>query len=122
MLTPFKLGVGGIIGDGKMMTSWIDIDDLVRIYRFVIDKQLDGVFNCVSPHPVTNYALTKALGRVLHRPTFLPIPEFALKLMYGEAASVLTGSKTIYPSALRKAGFTFRYPTVDASLGHLLAE
>lgn len=122
MLTPFRLGVGGIIGDGKMMTSWIDIDDLVRVYRFVIDRQLDGIFNCVSPNPVTNFTLTKTLGRVLHRPTVLPIPEFALKLMYGEAATVLTGSKTIYPSALSEAGFTFRYPTIDASLGHLLGE
>lgn len=120
MLTPFRLGVGGIIGNGKMMTSWIDIDDLVRIYQFVIEKDLDGTFNCVSPHPVSNYTLTKTLGRVLHRPTFLPIPEFALRIMYGEAASVLTGSKEIYPAALQEAGFTFRYPTIEASLGHLL--
>lgn len=120
MLTPFKLGVGGVIGDGKMMTSWIDIEDLVRVYRFVIDNNLDGTFNCVSPNPVTNRVFTKSLGRVLHRPTVLPIPEFALRIMYGEAASVLTGSKEVYPSALEKAGFTFKYPTVDASLGHLL--
>ncbi|MEJ2500145.1 MAG: TIGR01777 family oxidoreductase [Campylobacterales bacterium] len=122
MLTPFRLGVGGIIGNGRMMTSWIDIDDLVRIYAFVIDNALDGTFNCVAPNPVSNYEFTTTLGRVLHRPTLLPVPEFALRLMYGEAASVLTGSKEVYPSALQKAGFTFKYPTVDASLGHLLGD
>jgi len=120
MLTPFRLGVGGVIGNGRMMTSWIDIDDLVRIYRFVIENRLDGTFNCVSPHPVTNYELTKTLGRVLHRPTILPIPEFALRIMYSEAASVLTGSKEIYPAALLDAGFVFKYPTIGASLKHLL--
>jgi hypothetical protein len=102
MLTPFKLGVGGIIGNGKMMTSWIDIEDLVRIYQFIIDQKLTGVFNAVSPNPVTNYVFTKTLGKVLGRPTVLPIPEFALRIMYGEASSVLTGSKEIYPAALQK--------------------
>jgi uncharacterized protein (TIGR01777 family) len=120
MLTPFRLGVGGVIGNGKMMTSWIDIDDLVAIYKFAIDRHLVGTFNCVSPHPVTNHNFTKALGRVLHRPTLLPIPEFALKLMYGEAASVLTGSKEVYPSRLQSEGFAFAYPEIESSLRHLL--
>lgn len=121
MLTPFRLGVGGIIGNGKMMTSWIDIEDLMRIYDFVIDKKLTGVYNAASPHPVTNYTFTKALGKVLHRPTILPIPEFVLRLMYGEAASVLTGSKEIYPKALQEQGFTFEYDQIESSLSHLLA-
>ncbi|HSR73693.1 MAG TPA: TIGR01777 family oxidoreductase [Sulfurovum sp.] len=121
MLTPFKWGVGGIIGNGKMMTSWIDMDDLMRIYSFVIDHKLTGVFNAVSPTPVTNYVLTKALGKVLHRPTILPIPEFALRIMYGEASSVLTGSKEIYPTALQEKGFVFEYTDIEASLKHQLA-
>ncbi len=120
MLTPFRLGVGGTIGDGKMMTSWIDIADLVRIYRFVIDKKLEGTFNAVSPHPVSNYTFTKSLGAAVHRPTILPIPEFALRIMYGEGASVLTGSKEIYPIALKKEGFVFKYPDIKSSLEHLL--
>lgn len=122
MLTPFRLGVGGIIGNGKMMTSWIDIDDLVGIYQFVIEKGLIGTYNAVSPNPVSNYVLTKALGKALHRPTILPIPEFALRLMYGEAASVLTGSKTVYPKSIMKAGYQFKYPTIEASLAHILNE
>jgi uncharacterized protein len=122
MLTPFRLGIGGIIGNGKMMTSWIDIDDLIRVYRFIIENTLEGTFNCVSPNPVSNHTFTKALGHVLHRPTILPIPEFSLRIMYGEAASVLTGSKEVYPSALQKAGFTFKYPEIDRALEHLLAK
>lgn len=120
MLTPFSLGVGGIIGDGKMMTSWIDIGDLMRIYKFVIDKKLTGIYNAVSNEPVSNYKLTKTLGAVLKRPTILPIPVFALKIMYGEAASVLTDSKKVYPKALLDAGFTFKYPDIESSLNHIL--
>lgn len=120
MLTPFKLGVGGPIGNGKMVTSWIDIDDLVRIYRFVIEHRLTGTFNAVSPHPVTNKVFSKALGKALHRPAVLPIPEFALKLMYGEASTVLTGSKEVYPEGLIEAGFRFEYPRIDASLEHIV--
>lgn len=122
MLTPFKLGVGGIIGDGQMITSWIDIDDLVGIYQFIIKKGLTGTFNATSPNPVSNYTFTKALGKSLHRPTILPIPEFALRIMYGEAASVLTGSKEIYPKAIVDAGYVFKYPTIEASLEHILKE
>jgi uncharacterized protein (TIGR01777 family) len=122
MLTPFKFGVGGIIGDGKMMTSWIDIEDLIHIYQFIIDKNLTGVFNAVSPNPVTNYVFTKALGKVLHRPTILPIPEFVLRIMYADASSVLTGSKEIYPTALEEKGFVFKYADIETSLKHLLVE
>lgn len=120
MLTPFKLGVGGIIGDGKMMTSWIDVDDLVGIYAYILEHKLTGTFNASSPHPVTNYIFTKALGKVLHRPTIVPLPEFVLKLIFGEGANVLTGSKEVYPKALQEAGYTFKYPDIDSSLGHLL--
>lgn len=120
MLTPFKLGLGGIIGDGKMMMSWIDIDDLVRIYAFLVEHKLEGVFNATAPHPVSNYLFTKTLGTVLHRPAILPVPEFVLKLLFGEGAGVLTGSKEIYPKALESAGFDFGYKTLEASLKHLL--
>jgi len=120
MLTPFKLGLGGIIGDGKMMTSWIDIDDLTKIYQFVIDNKLTGTINATSPNPITNYEFTKALGRVLNRPTVLPLPEFVLKLIFGEASSVLTGSKEIYPKILIDNGFEFKYKDIDSSLRNIL--
>ncbi len=120
MLTPFRLGVGGIIGDGKMMTSWIHMDDLMKIYHFVIENKLTGIFNAVSPTPVTNYTFTKALGTALYRPTILPIPIFILRMMYGEAAAVLTGSKEVYPKALLDEGFEFKYSDIESALKELL--
>ena len=91
-----------------------------NIYKFLIEKRLEGIFNATAPKPVSNNEFTKALGKTLHRPTILPLPEFVLKLIFGEAASVLIGSKEVYPKALEKAGFTFSYPTIQASLSHLL--
>ncbi|MBE0490824.1 MAG: TIGR01777 family protein [Sulfurospirillum sp.] len=120
MLTPFRFGVGGIIGDGKMMMSWIDIDDLLGIIKFVAENKLVGTFNACAPQPVSNYVFTKTLGKVLEKPTIFPLPEFVLQLIFGEAASVLTGSKEIYPKALQDAGFTFAYQTIEQSLKHLL--
>ncbi len=121
MLPPFKMGVGGIIGDGKMMTSWIDVDDLVRIYTYLIEQKLTGTFNATAPNPISNYEFTKALGKVLHRPTIFPLPEFVLKFLFGEGSTVLTGSKEVYSKALLDAGFRFDYPDINLSLTHLLS-
>lgn len=121
MITPFKLGVGGIIGDGKMMTSWIHMHDLIGMYQYIIENKLTGTFNATSPNPVSNYTFTKALGRALHRPTILPIPEFVLRIMYGEAASVLTGSKEVYPSKIMEVGYTFKFEDVEKALGDILS-
>lgn len=120
MLLPFKLGVGGTIGNGKMMMSWIDVDDLVNIYAFVLEKKLTGTFNATAPHPVSNTEFTKTLGTVLHRPTFFKVPEWVLRLQYGEGAMVLTGSKEVYPKRLIASGFLFKYPTITSSLEHLI--
>ena len=121
MLLPFKMGVGGRIGDGNMMMSWIDVDDLVRIYSHLIEKKLTGVYNATSPTPVSNAEFTKTLGAALHRPTIFPLPEFVLKLIFGEGASVLTGSKEVYPNALLESGFEFKYKKLKSSLKHLLS-
>lgn len=122
MITPFKLGVGGIIGNGKMITSWIHMTDLIGIYRYIIDNHLTGIFNATAPHPVSNYTFTKALGKALHRPTILPIPEFALRIMYGEAASVLTGSKEVYPQKILDAGYTFKYTDIGDALEDIISQ
>ncbi len=122
MLLPFKLGLGGVIGDGKMITSWIDISDLLSIYKFLIAKRAVGVYNAVSPHPVSNRVFTKALGKALNKPTFIPLPIFALKLIYAQASSVLTDSKEIYPTRLKELGFKYRYDTIDKSLASILAQ
>ena len=121
MITPFKWGVGGIIGDGKMITSWIHMDDLIGMYHFIIEKKLTGIFNATSPNPVSNYTFTKALGKALHRPTILPIPEFVLRIMYGEAASVLTGSKEVYPNKIMDAGYAFEYEDITAALQEVVS-
>ena len=121
MLTPFKLGVGGIIGNGYMMMSWIDVDDLISMYKFIIDKELTGVYNATSPNPVTNHTFTKELGKVLNRPTILPLPEFVLKFMFGEGSTVLTGSKEVYPKAITDAGFEFKYKDIESSLNNILS-
>jgi len=120
MLTPFKLGVGGIIGNGKMITSWIHMDDLMGIYKLIMEKNLTGIFNGTAPQPVSNHIFTKALGKTLYRPTILPIPEFVLRIMYGEAASVLTGSKEVYPQRLMNEGYTFKYIQVDKALDQII--
>ena len=121
MLPPFRLGLGGTIADGSMMTSWIHLKDLVRIYTFVIDNGLEGTYNATAPHPVSNRTFTKTLGRILRRPTLLPIPYFALRLMYAEAASVLIDSKEVYPKALLQAGFVFNYEDINTALQEILA-
>ncbi len=120
MLPTFKFGLGGTIGNGSMMTSWIDIDDVMGIYEFVIQKKLGGIFNAVSPNPITNFAYTKAIGKVLHRPTVFPLPIMVAKMLFGEGSIVLTGSKEIYPKALLNSGFEFKYPDISSSLKHLL--
>lgn len=121
MLPPFKMGVGGIIGDGTMMTSWVDVHDLVRIYEHIIKNKLTGTFNATAPQPVSNYTFTKALGKVLHRPTIFPLPKFVLQLLFGEGSSVLTGSKEVYPKALLDSGFEFHYPDIKSSLTHIFS-
>jgi uncharacterized protein (TIGR01777 family) len=122
MLPSYKMGLGGVIGSVHTMTSWIDIDDLMSIYRYVIKERLSGVFNAVSPHPVNNLVFTKTLGKILHRPTFLPLPGVIIKMIYGEGAIVLTGSKGVYPNSLEKTGFNFKYPDISSSLKHLLGK
>jgi hypothetical protein len=113
MLTPFKLGVGGVIGDGSQGFSFIHIDDLMSAYKFVIENEnLSGVFNLSSPNPTTNRGLTKALGEALHRPTIFPLPEFVLNLIFGEGARVLTDGQQMLPKKLLDSGFKFKYEDI----------
>jgi uncharacterized protein (TIGR01777 family) len=122
MLLPFRLGVGGPIGSGRMVMSWVDISDLVRMFEFVLDNALTGIFNAVAPNPVTNREFSRTLAGALARPAFLPVPVPVLRLIYGEAASVLAGSWEIYPKRLIETGYVFQYPTIQESLNHLLSQ
>lgn len=122
MLTPFRLGVGGVIGSGEQYMSWIALDDLVRIFHFLLENEnLSGVFNAAAPHPVTNQEFTKTLGNVLNRPTILPLPGFAIKLMFGEKGeSLLLQGQRVVPQRLEAAGFVFHFPNLENALKHIL--
>lgn len=122
MLTPFNFGVGGVVGSGKQWMSWIALDDLIRIIHFALDHEnLHGAVNSVAPQPVTNEEFTKTLGKVLHRPTILPIPEFAIKLLFGEMGEtlLLQGARVV-PKRLQDAGFEFRFENLEDALKHIV--
>jgi uncharacterized protein len=123
MLTPFKMGVGGKIGSGKQWMSWIDVEDMVgAIHHILKSDLLRGPVNMVAPKPVTNEEFTKTLGSVLSRPTILPIPAFAVKLLFGEMGeTVLLGSQRVEPSQLISSGYPFRFRTLPASLENILS-
>jgi uncharacterized protein (TIGR01777 family) len=113
MLTPFKLGLGGNIGSGEQGFSFIHIDDLVNAYKFILESEsLEGVFNLGADEPTTNAGLTKALSKALHRPAFLPVPEFVLNMIFGEGARVLTDGQQMVPKRLLEAGFEFKYKNI----------
>jgi uncharacterized protein len=123
MLTPFRLGLGGIIGSGRQYMSWVALDDLVRAIQFALSAAaLAGPVNGTAPHPVTNREFTKTLGRVLGRPTIFPVPAFAARLAFGEMADdMLIGGVRVEPRSLATAGFEFNYPELEVALRHILA-
>jgi uncharacterized protein (TIGR01777 family) len=123
MLLPFKLGLGGTIGKGNQYFSFVHINDLKNAFKFVIEQEtLSGAFNLSAPHPTTNKGLTKALGKTLNRPILFPVPEFVLRLIYGEGASVLTDGQSMIPQRLEENGFRFQFKTIEKTIENLLGE
>lgn len=124
MRTPFKLGVGGRIGDGTQWMSWIALDDVVAGLRFVIDNSaMTGPVNFVSPEPVTNAEFTETMGKVLSKPTIFPMPAFAARLAFGEMAdALLLASTRVEPKGLLESGFRFKYPELRSALTHMLVD
>jgi hypothetical protein len=122
MLPAFKAGVGGKLGDGRQFVSWIAIDDLTRVISHTITTEsLSGPVNAASPNPVRNVEMTKALGKVLHRPTFFSVPAFALRLVLGEMADdLLLCSLRLEPRRLLASGFTFQFPDFETTTRYLL--
>lgn len=122
MLTPFKLGVGGVVGSGKQWMSWISLEDQVAIINFVIENEnIRGAVNAVSPNPATNEEFTKTLGDVLYRPTILPLPEFAVSMLFGEMGdALLLASTKVTPKRLLDAGFEFKYPELKPAIENAL--
>ena len=120
MLPPFRLGVGGRLGDGKQWTSWIHIDDLANLFAFALLNDVNGPLNASSPHPVTNAQYTRELARAIHRPAIFPLPKFLLKVLFGEMSEVILASQRVLPEATLRAGFEFRFPEIGAALDDLL--
>ena len=123
MLPPFKMGVGGVLGNGQQYMSWIALDDAVgAIHHALITESVHGAVNNTAPHPVTNREFTKTLGRVLSRPTLFPIPSFGLRIMFGGemAEALFLASTRVEPSRLVETGYTFQYPELEGALRHLL--
>jgi uncharacterized protein (TIGR01777 family) len=122
MLPPFRLGAGGPIAGGGHWMPWIHMHDATALVSFMLkESTVRGVFNASSPHPVTNAEFTNALATALHRPAFLPIPGFALKLLYGDMAELVLASQRVMPKATLAQGFTFRYPDIHAALLQILS-
>lgn len=121
LLPLFRLGLGGPIGDGRQAFSWIHIDDLIDAYHFALKTpSLQGVLHLAAPKPVTNLQFTQTLGNALHRPTLFRVPRTLLKLIFGEAAGVMTGGQRVVSKRLPAQGFQFRYPDLELAIDDLV--
>lgn len=122
MLTPFRMGIGGRVGDGRQWMSWIALDDVIGALKFLLrDKAVNGPVNFVAPRPVTNAEFTRTLGRTLGRPTIFPMPAFGARLAFGEMAdALLLSSQKVEPTVLENRGFAFYWPRLEPALDHLL--
>lgn len=121
MLPPFRAGLGGPLGNGQQWMSWIHRDDLVSMMLFAMQyPHIRGVWNAATPNPVTNQEFTDTLARILKRPAFFRVPEFALKLLFAEGATALISSQRLKPEAAEAAGFRYQYAGLHAALRHIL--
>jgi len=122
MLPPFKLFIGGPLGNGKQWSSWLHIADIVGIYLLAIDnKNLSGAINAASPNPVRMEEFAKTLGKVLHRPSLISVPKIVLKIIVGEAAEVVLASQRIDVKKLLKSGYKFKFEILEESLKELIS-
>lgn len=123
MLPPFRAGLGGPIGSGRQYISWIHRQDVVGLYLSALDDaEIAGPLNATAPHPVANAEFARALARALHRPALLPIPRLALRLLYGEMATLLTTGARVVPARALVRGFEFRHPELPGALSAALSE
>jgi uncharacterized protein (TIGR01777 family) len=123
MLPPFKLGLGGPLGNGKQWVSWIHVDDLASLFVFLLEHpKASGAFNGTAPQPVRMKELAAALGRALHRPAIFPVPAPILRAALGEVADIMLTGQRVVPRRAREAGFEFRFPDVDSALRDVVAK
>jgi hypothetical protein len=117
MLPFFKLGIGGPVAGGRQYVAWVHLDDVVGALLFALDSdRADGPLNVTAPEPVTNKEFSRALGRVLHRPAFAPVPALAVKTLYGEMAEIVTTGQRAVPKRLTELGYAFRRPDLEEAL------
>ncbi len=122
LILPYKLFVGGPLGSGHQYLPWIHLTDEVGAIRFLLNNNVSGPFNLVAPQPLTNAEFGKVVGRVLKRPSLLPAPGFAMRLMLGEVSTLVLEGQRALPKRLEEAGFTFRFPEAEVALRDLLRE
>jgi uncharacterized protein (TIGR01777 family) len=121
MTKPIKYGFGAALGSGKQYVSWIHIDDLGAIFKYVIDHNLEGIYNAVSPYPTTNEELTKAIAKTIHKPLFFPnVPKFMLRFLLGEMHQIVTSSQHVSSRKILDSGFQFQFASLSKSLQNLL--
>jgi hypothetical protein len=121
MMLPFRLFVGGPVGSGRQVVSWIHRDDLVALIRFILENDhVSGPINATAPHPVTNRQFARVLGRVMGRPAFLPTPGLILRLALGEMADLVLTGQRVVPKRAAEYKFTFRYPELEGALRNVL--
>ncbi len=121
MILQYKMFVGGRLGDGSQVVSWIHVDDAIRSIRFLIDQNASGVYNTVAPNPVTYQELADTLGKVMGRPSLIPVPAFALRTGLGEVADLVLKGRPVSADKLLALGFTFDFPIVEPALRDLLS-
>ncbi len=120
MELPFKCGVGGVVGSGKQMMSWIHVEDLRELYFDAVKKEeFSGIINATAPNPVNNKTFTKSLGKVLSRPTIFPMPSFAAEMAFGELSTILLDGQKVMPERALKLGYKYQYPQIDKALENL---
>ncbi len=127
MHLPFKLGLGGVLGDGDQMMSWISLTDILRAFEYVINNpKIEGPVNFVAPEPASNYVLTKTLGKILHRPTLFWVPKFLLNsssVVLGDfVQETLLSNVNVKPAKLLENGFQFEFPTLQPALENLFLQ
>jgi uncharacterized protein (TIGR01777 family) len=124
MLPLFRFGLGGKMGNGRQWWSWITLADEIGAIRFLLDHDVAGAVNLTAPEPATNAELAKAIGRAMHRPSFVPVPKFGPKLLLGRelADALLFGSQRVIPEVLAAAGYPFLHPRLDEALAAVLAK
>jgi len=121
MLPLFKYFLGGPLGNGRQWFSWVHIDDLVETFIFLLQHpEIQGALNLCSPEPVRNIDLGRAIGKILHRPSFIPSPGFIIRLMLGEFGSILLKGQRVIPRRLLDAGFKFKYPNIEEALKSII--